>query len=301
MKAFFNMFAFLRLMTFVSLAGLLLACEQSTDVEKNANLTQQVTNNPEGVQNHLLYMEGPSGDFKLHYASSDRTLTPRDTLVFIHDTGEDSSSFRRYFQADNVKQKYRLIALDRPGWGKSTYAGDFPSRLEMQSEMLAPVIQNIWERNGKEKILLAGQGYGGALASLLAAEHPNFVRGVVLINATLSEQQTQAAWYASALKWLPSFFFSQSWQHAQLEQVDLASSLHQAKVQFAGLTQPIGWLQTVEAESAHPGTCMRLAKDLFQQADIHLTLIEKADNKGQQQYPEQVMRSVQAINIHSRL
>ncbi len=300
MKAFLNLFAFLRLMTFVSLAGLLLACEQSTDAPKNTNLTQQVTNNPEGVQNHLLYMEGPNGDFKLHYASSDRSLTPKDTLVFIHDSGEDSSSFRRYFQADNVKQKYRLIALDRPGWGKSTYAGEFPSRLEMQSQMLAPVIQNIWERNGKDKILLAGNGYGGALASLLAAEYPDFVRGVILINATLTSEQIHAAWYAPALRWLPRFLFSESWRREQLEQVDLEQSLSQAKDQLANLTQPVGWLQTVVAESAHPGSYMRLAKSLFQQADIHLTLIEETDKKLHQHHPEQVMRAVQAINIHSR-
>ncbi|BFM51312.1 alpha/beta hydrolase [Marinomonas sp. THO17] len=299
MNSLANVFAYpFRLLMVTSLVGLLAACDTSSSDPQSFAATNDVLGL---VQNHVLYMEGPSGDFKLHYASSDPSLTPRDTLVFIHDTDSNATSFQRYFQTAQIKQDYRLIAIDRPGWGSSGYPDDYPADIELQAEMLLPVLENIWQRNGQQKLILVGNGYGGALAPLLAVKYPKFIRGIVLINASITQDRLHSDWFAPALTWLPSFLLPTHWYQTQQEQADLQGKLTQTQQAFAQLTQPVAWLQSVDASSAHPGSYMRLAKNLFQQADIHLTLIEDSEQAPYQQYPEQVMRAIQAINLHSRL
>lgn len=285
MNSHANLFACpIRLLLQISLVALLAACDSSSpEAESQFNTANSELGQ---VQNHVLYMEGPSGDFKLHYASSDRSLDTRDTIVFIHDSGTDANSFHAFFQSDQIKQNYRLIAIDRPGWGRSTYPQAYPADIELQAEMLAPVIQNIWQRNGQQKIILAGNGYGGALAPLLAAKYPDFVRGMVLMNASLTKDRLHTDWFAPAVTWLPDFMLPSHWYQAQQEQAELLTHLTQTQQTFAQLTQPVAWLQSVDASSAHPGTYMRLAKDLFQQADIHLTLVEDSDQKLYEQHSQ---------------
>ena len=71
---------------------------------------------------------------------------------------------------------YRLILVDRPGWGHSTVEGTQPP-IEEQARMIADLIDVM----GLTRPLLVGHSMGGAVALALALNHPGKVRAVALI------------------------------------------------------------------------------------------------------------------------
>ncbi|MBI1359365.1 MAG: alpha/beta fold hydrolase [Alphaproteobacteria bacterium] len=74
--------------------------------------------------------------------------------------------------------KYRLIAYDRPGMGRSTHRPADAAKLAVQGDTAADVIRA--EHPGG-KVVVVGHSYGGAVALRLALDHPDLVAGLVLL------------------------------------------------------------------------------------------------------------------------
>ncbi|WP_421850245.1 alpha/beta fold hydrolase [Marinomonas sp.] len=281
-----------------SLATLLTACFMPKEIKENEAIALQVENTPGLIEHHVLYMKGPNGEFKLHYVSSDTSTKPRDTVVFVHGTPGDWSSFARYFLEDTFKKDFRVISIDRPGWGKSTFAGPFPTKLQTQSDMLGPVLKNIWERNGKQKIILAGHSLGASLVPLLAANYTDYVRGVVILAGDIKPSLAEARWYNTILDWTPSFLIPDMWNHSNLEVLDLTKSLEEAQPKFASLTMPITIVQGTDDTLVNPKS-IDYAKTLFTKSDLKVVWIQGASHIIDLQHPNEVIEAVRDINTRS--
>src|SRR5204863_3506676 len=85
-------------------------------------------------------------------------------------------------------QDREMIVVDRPGFGASEPAHCVPT-IETQAKALLPVL----EAAPGQKVLLVGQSYGAAIATLMAATQPK-VAGVVLLSSFLGEQGPTARW-----------------------------------------------------------------------------------------------------------
>lgn len=285
---------------FICLSTIFLAaCSMPKEIKENEGIAQQVINTPGLIQDHVLYMEGPDGDFKLHYASSDPSEKPRDTIVFVHGTPGDWTSFARYFQDAKLKQSFRLISIDRPGWGKSTYAGDFPTKLQTQSAMIGPMLENIWERNGKQKIILVGHSLGASLVPILAADHPDFVRGVVILAGDLKPELAKARWYNTLLDWTPNLLIPDMWNHSNMEVLDLTSSLEAAQNNLSKLTTPITILQGTDDTLVDPASAT-YATSLFKNSELKVEWIEGAGHIINLQYPDKVIEIIREMNTRSK-
>jgi pimeloyl-ACP methyl ester carboxylesterase len=86
-----------------------------------------------------------------------------------------------------------MIVVDRPGYGLSEPAGCVPD-IRLQAEALAPLL----EVAAGQKILLVGQSYGAAIASLMAAANRRRVGSVVLLSSYLGESGPTARWLVDA-------------------------------------------------------------------------------------------------------
>jgi pimeloyl-ACP methyl ester carboxylesterase len=277
----------------------LAACSMPKEIKENESITQQVINTPRLIQDHVLYMKGPNGDFKLHYVNSDPSNTPRDTLVFVHGTPGDWSSFARYFQNDAFKSRFRLTSIDRPGWGKSTYAGKFPTQLQTQSNIIGPMLKNIWERNGQQKIILVGHSLGGSLVPILAADYPDFVRGVVILAGDLKPELAQARWYNTVLDWTPNFLIPDMWNHSNMEVLDLTKSLEAEQAKLSKLTIPITILQGTDDTLVDPESAI-YATSLFKNSDLKVEWIKGAGHIINLQHPDKVIEAIQEMNARSK-
>jgi pimeloyl-ACP methyl ester carboxylesterase len=114
----------------------------------------------------------------IHYVRTGLDTLP--TIIFVHGTPGSWTAFRDYLSDPVLLFHFRLISIDRPGFGDSDYGHGYS--LAEQSALLGPLFAEI--DNGKQ-VLLAGHSLGGPLVVKMAADYPDRVNGIMLISASV--------------------------------------------------------------------------------------------------------------------
>lgn len=96
------------------------------------------------------------------------------TLLFVHGLGSNLQAWSKTI--DGLKEDYRCVALDLPGYGKSA-RGDFPFSMAFFAETLAAFINQL----GPARVVPVGHSMGGQIVLHLALEFPELVKKLVLI------------------------------------------------------------------------------------------------------------------------
>jgi pimeloyl-ACP methyl ester carboxylesterase len=97
-------------------------------------------------------------------------------ILLIHGLGGQLAHYT-YGVAGRLADRYRVVAVDRPGCGWSTADAGFDGSPQAQAAILAALI----ERLGLGRPLVVGHSLGGAVALALALEHPDKVSGLALL------------------------------------------------------------------------------------------------------------------------
>ena len=129
----------------------------------------------------------------MHYVQTGLDTLP--TIIFIHGTPGSWTAFREYLKDPALLANYRLVSVDRPGFGESDYG--YAYHLEEQSILLRPLVDHL--SNGKP-IYLAGHSLGGPLVVKMAADDPGAYAGIMLISASvdpaLEPAESWRRWFA---------------------------------------------------------------------------------------------------------
>ena len=135
-----------------------------------------------------LYNE-KTGDRTIHYAITGSDDHP--TLVFIHGTPASWFRFEKLMLDEEMRKKFRMLAIDRPGLGYSDFGKALP--LQEQCKLLLPVIK---KSKGNKPLYLCGHSYGGAVVSQLAADAPGLVDQLIILAGAIdpSQEKKDAAW-----------------------------------------------------------------------------------------------------------
>jgi pimeloyl-ACP methyl ester carboxylesterase len=122
----------------------------------------------------------PTGRFidvagvRLHFLERGRG-TP---VVLLHGNGALAQDFRGSGVFDRLAAHYRVVAFDRPGYGFSKRPRDRTWTPEAQAELLT----SAFERLGIEHPVVVGHSWGTLVALALGLEHPDRVRGLLLLS-----------------------------------------------------------------------------------------------------------------------
>jgi pimeloyl-ACP methyl ester carboxylesterase len=112
-------------------------------------------------------------------ASGNRELDPeRDSVVFIHGTGQDHTIWvlpTRYF----ARHGKNVLAIDLPGHGRSGGA-PLESIVDMADWIIA-----VLDAAGLSRAALVGHSLGSLIAIAAAARHPERVRAIALVGPTV--------------------------------------------------------------------------------------------------------------------
>lgn len=129
----------------------------------------------------------------LHYAETGIDTLP--TLIFVHGTPGSWDAFAGYMQDSTLLKHFRMISLDRPGFGYSDFGkvGD----LQQQSDWMSPLIHRLY--NG-EPTFLVGHSLGGPMVIKLAADNSHFFSGLVIISGSEDPAEEKPE------KWRPWLF-----------------------------------------------------------------------------------------------
>jgi pimeloyl-ACP methyl ester carboxylesterase len=165
-----------------------------------------------------------------------------------------------------------MIVVDRPG-----YAGSEPlhpvTDIRVQAEALAPALKA--ERG--QKVLLVGQSYGAAIASIMAEQNPGKVAGLVLLSGFFGEAGPTARWLLDlgnkALKMIP-----RDLRHAVVEVTGQKPQLRHAKRALARLNIPIHMIHGDKDDFAPLEAAEKLAEETVTRRPIRVVRTEGANH-----------------------
>ncbi len=137
--------------------------------------------------------------FKLHFAKTGNDSLP--TLLFIHGSPGSWDAFKVYMQDKDLLAKYRMVSIDRPGFGYSQFGE--AKNLSEQSAIISPFLQYL--QNGKN-IKLIGHSLGGPLSVKLAADNPGVFSEVILLAASVDPAEEKPEKWRNILLYKPLYY-----------------------------------------------------------------------------------------------
>ena len=120
----------------------------------------------------------PAGRFlevdgvRLHYVERGSG----EPLVLLHGNGSMIQDFESSGLVDLAAKNYRVIVIDRPGFGHSSR----PRNVIWTPDAQARLIKRALERLGVSQAIVLGHSWGASVAVALALKFPDLVRGLVL-------------------------------------------------------------------------------------------------------------------------
>ncbi len=131
---------------------------------------------PPGVMERVSFTAAGAGGWRLSSLRSGPRPEARWRIVVVSGTPSWSEYWAPTIAA--LPPSMEMIVVDRPGFALSE-PQEAVTDLAAQAAALAPLLD---APDGRDIILL-GQSYGAPIAALLAAEHPDRVRGLVLMSS----------------------------------------------------------------------------------------------------------------------
>lgn len=107
----------------------------------------------------------------------DPTEEERTPIVMVHGFGAGFLQF--YKNLDHLHSQRRLLAIDLPGFARSTRVSFSPDALEAEEEMVE-CIESWRKAVGVERFILLGHSFGGFLATSYTMRYPSHVRHLIL-------------------------------------------------------------------------------------------------------------------------
>jgi pimeloyl-ACP methyl ester carboxylesterase len=123
------------------------------------------------VVRHFL---GQNGKRISYLAAEGAQAGTRPAILLLHGSGVSARSWT--FQLQDLGHALRVLAIDLPGHGESEPID------EVTLDGYASTARGFLDALGTGPVLVVGHSLGGAVAQVLAARHPQMVRGLVLLS-----------------------------------------------------------------------------------------------------------------------
>jgi pimeloyl-ACP methyl ester carboxylesterase len=106
-------------------------------------------------------------------------------VLFVHGSPGSKEAWYSYLQDEDLLKNFHLLSVDRPGYGESE-SGITELSVKKQAEDIWELVKII---SNKEKPILVGHSYGGAVIARMAMDHPEEVDGLLFVASSLDPSQ----------------------------------------------------------------------------------------------------------------
>ena len=205
--------------------------------------------NREPTANLNTYGQWRNVDFRHHALHFVEAGVPGKPLViFIHGTPGTWQAFQTYLQDERLSTRLHLIALDRPGFGRSEQLGALPRFADQAAAVAA-----LFNLNGsQQKILVVGHSLGGSISYRVAADYAGQVGAVLAISSALDPDLSTPRWYNYFAKLPPiRWIIPTDLAMSNKEMMPLADELSGLRDKLGGLNMPITIIQGNEDGLVH--------------------------------------------------
>ena len=211
----------------------------------------------------------------VHYARSE--IADQPTLLFIHGTPGNWQFASRYMLDDALLTEANVVAIDRPGWGRSILdsEGNKVLRFAEQSERLEPLLKAVKQLAPEQPLVLVGHSLGASLSPQLALDYPDLVDGMVLVAGALAPDLGRPRWYnLAASMGVVSWALGQGMRKANREIMPLHDDLAALEARWQDLDIPVMVVQGMEDGLVYPENA-DYAERAF--ADLPLRMVRLPD------------------------
>jgi pimeloyl-ACP methyl ester carboxylesterase len=117
-----------------------------------------------------------------------------ETILFIHGLGSYAPAWKK--NIEELKSTYRCIAIDLPGYGRSS-KGEYEGSMTFFSK----AVISFMDEMGLDQVHLAGHSMGGQISIVTALNHPDRVDQLILVAPAGIETFTEGEkqWFRDAI------------------------------------------------------------------------------------------------------
>jgi pimeloyl-ACP methyl ester carboxylesterase len=197
----------------------------------------------------ILFQNYTFANRTIHYAATGDEQS--DTvLLFIHGSPGAWDAFEIYLKDKSLRKRFRMISVDRPGFGYSDF-GKKEESLNMQSWVYAPILRDLVNKN--KKIILIGHSYGGPVIAKMAMDYGDAIAGLIFIAPSLDPELEPRYWVQIPATWtLIRWMLPRTLVVSNEEILALKPQLENIKPEYKNVHIPVIFIQGGKDELVHP-------------------------------------------------
>jgi len=208
--------------------------------------------------------------FEMHYAKTGNDTLA--TLFFVHGSPGGWTAFERYMQDKDLLSRYRMISVDRPGFGYSQF-GD-AKNLEAQSKLISPIAKLF--RNGKP-MYAVGHSLGGPMIVKLQMDNENLFTGLVFLAASNDPDEEKPERWRYIMKATPlNYFLPGAFRPSNEELVYLKKDLKYLDKEWERITCPVWIIHGDKDTFVPPGNVEYTKKKLTKAKSVEVKILPGA-------------------------
>src|SRR5450432_218905 len=208
----------------------------------------------------------------IHYAMTGNDSLP--TLFFIHGSPGSWDAFAEYMKDSLLLQKFRMVSVDRPGFGHSDYGQ--PQHLDVQSLWISKLFYLLANH---KPMFLAGHSLGGPMVIKLGADNPNIFYGIVVISGSIDpKEEKPEKWRPWLFKTPLNYLVPGAMRPSNEELWYLKKDLVQLQKDFSRITCPVYFIHGAMDTWVPPGNVDYGKKMLVNAPLVEETLIPGANH-----------------------
>jgi pimeloyl-ACP methyl ester carboxylesterase len=208
----------------------------------------------------------------MHYAAIGADTLP--TVLLIHGSPGAWDAFIDYLGDSTLHGQVRLLAVDRPGYGKSGF-GHAERDLRKQAELIRPILA---AHRSAKRLVLVGHSYGGPLIARLAMDYPDLVDGLVFLAPSIDPAQEKTKWFQYPAEWWAiNWLIPRSLLVCNREIRHLQGDLTAALPLWQHIRQPVTYIQG-EKDSLVPIQNADFAQKMLTNAPVEMIRLPGVDH-----------------------
>ncbi len=145
---------------------------------------------------HISFNYADADDIKIHYTKTGADTLP--TLFFVHGSPGSWDAFKMYMMDTALLQHFRIISVDRPGFGYSDFGT--ARHLAAQAAMINKVIL---KENNQRPVHLIGHSIGGPVIVQMAQDHPEAFASLTLLAGSISPKDEPKEYWRYLFMYTP--------------------------------------------------------------------------------------------------
>jgi pimeloyl-ACP methyl ester carboxylesterase len=212
------------------------------------------------------------GNHRTHYIQTGNPNNP--TLFFVHGSPGSWDAYKKYLTDTILLKKYRMIAIDRPGFGHSDFGS--AENLEKQSEIIERVIS---ETDNQKPVVLIGHSLGGPLIVKMAIDKPELFQHLVILAGSVDPgMETAEAWRPILMSKPLRYLIPGAFRPANDELWWLKDDLEEMKPKLRKITSHVTIIHGTKDRLVPFGNVDFMQKEFVNAKSIKVISIENADH-----------------------